>query len=247
MNPKVFGWQHFTYLAVCIVISIISIILIKKYVKKEKYQDIVVKCIGGILLALILWNRIEIVLSNKNWAYLIPNTFCGMSSLVLALTTLLGKRNNNVLHFVFYLAFVGCVATLIYPDFIGQSSSIFYGKTISGLMHHTVSLYLCILMCTIGWFVPDYKKSWNLVVGFLAYITLGAFLISVLDIRDSFYIYDPILSGTPLTVWVLMPIFVAVYVLFMVIYELVKKKIKIKKQQNINSLDDDKNSKSKEQ
>ena len=59
----------------------------------------------------------------------------------------------------------------------------------------------------------------------MAYITLGAFEMSVFGYYDAFYINNPILSGTPLNVWLLAIIFAVLYVLFFVIYELVKRKI----------------------
>ena len=63
----------------------------------------------------------------------------------------------------------------------------------------------------------------------MAYITLGAFLISTLGYGNAFYINGPILDGTPLTVWLLIPIFTALYALFMIIYEVVKRKIQKRK------------------
>ncbi len=237
MNPKIFGWQHLTFLAVYIVISCISLILLKIFVKKEKYQDLTIRIVGAILFSLLLWNRITLCLSAKNATYLIPDTFCGMTSLVLSLATIFGKRNNIVLHYVFYVSIVGCIATLVYPDFIGQNISIFYPKTISGLLHHALSLYLSILLCLFNWFVPNYKKSWALVVGFTCYITVGAFLISVLKLNDAFYIYNSILSGTPLNIWVIAPIFCALYLIFIISYEFIKRKIikkKLKKETSPN-------------
>lgn len=233
MNPEIFGWQHLVYLAVCLVISIASLVCIKIFVKDEKKQDIIVRCIGGLLLAMIVWNRIAIAISNKNGWNLIPDSFCGMSSLVLALSCILGKRNNAVLHFVVYLALLGDILTVFYPDFIGQNPSFFYPNTISGLLHHTIGLVLCILLFMTGWFKPDWHKWPNLVVGFLAYITLGAFLISVLGYDNAFYINSPILSGTPLTVWVLAPIFAILYVVFMVCYYLISNKLSQKKKSKI--------------
>lgn len=229
MNPQVFGWEHLTYLAVFIVLSVANLILIKIYVKSEKGQFITVKIVAGILLASILWNRICICISNQNWTYLLPNTFCGMSSLVLALTCLIGKKDNAVMHFVNHVALVGDILTLIYPDFIGQNPSLFYPNTISGLLHHSIALYLCVLLLMIKYFVPNYKKWPNLVIGFMAYITIGAFQMSIFGYNSAFYINDPILSGTPLTIWVIAPVFAVVYVLFFVCYELIKKKLAKKK------------------
>lgn len=233
MTPKIFGWEHLTYLAVCLVIAIVSLVLIKIYVKNEKIQNIIVRCVGFLLFACVIWNRVELVLHTNNWAYIVPDSFCGMSSFVLGLTTMFGKRNNAVLHFVFYVAVVGDVVTLAYPDFIETTPSLFVRMTFSGLTHHAISWYLCTLLLVVNWFRPNYKKSGNLVVGFLAYITVGAFLISVLGRNDAFYIFKPILSGTPLTVWVLTPIFIGIYVAFMITYELIKRKLKKKENADI--------------
>lgn len=94
---------------------IVGGVLIKLYAKSEKSKIITVKVIAGVLLALILWNRIAIAVSDKSWLKLIPDIFCGMSSLVLSLAVLLGKKDNNILHFVFYIAFVGDILTIFYP------------------------------------------------------------------------------------------------------------------------------------
>lgn len=233
MTPKIFGWEHLTYLAVCLIIAITSLVLIKIYAKKEKVQNIIVRCVGFLLFACVIWNRVELVLHTNNWAYIVPDSFCGMSSFVLGLTTMFGKRNNAVLHFVFYVAVVGDVVTLAYPDFIETTSSLFVRMTFSGLTHHAISWYLCTLLLVVNWFRPNYKRSGNLVVGFLAYITVGAFLISVLKRNDAFYIFNPILSGTPLTVWVLAPIFTIIYISFMIVYELIKRKLKKKEKPDV--------------
>ena len=42
MEPKIFGWEHLTFLAVFVVIMVVALILIKKYAKTEKSQNIIV-------------------------------------------------------------------------------------------------------------------------------------------------------------------------------------------------------------
>ncbi len=131
--PKVFGWQHLTYLAVFIVIAIILTFFILKYAKAEKMLALIMKIIGGLLFICIVWNRTTLVMKYNSAWFLIPDTFCGISSLILSLALLIGKRNNFVFHFICYLGFIGGLIVLVYPDFIGQASSIFYPATISGL------------------------------------------------------------------------------------------------------------------
>ena len=225
-NPQIFGWEHLTYLAIFIIIATISLILIKLYAKTDKSKNITIKIVATLLLVTSVWNRISIAIEDQQWFKIIPNTFCGMNSLVLSLACLIGKKNNNVLHYVVHVAIVGDILTLFYPDFIGQASSIFYSNTISGLLHHSIGLYLCILLYMTHYFTADYKKWVNMVIGFMSYITLGAFEMSVLGYNNAFYIYEPILSGTPLTIWVIAPVFAIGYVLFFIIYEFSKKHFK---------------------
>ena len=64
MNPKIFGWEHFTYLGIMIAITVAGIILIKKFIKNEKTKIIILKIMAGILLVSILSNRISIIFKN---------------------------------------------------------------------------------------------------------------------------------------------------------------------------------------
>ena len=73
-----------------------------------------------------------------------------------------------------------------------------------------------------------YKKWYCTLFGFTVYLTVGAFQMSVFGFSDSFHIAEPILSGTPLTAWVMAPIYAATYALILLIIELVRKHKKSK-------------------
>lgn len=66
MEPKIFGWEHLTFLAVFVVVMTVALILTKKYAKTEKSQNIIVKCVAGILFMLVLWNRISLAVLKNN-------------------------------------------------------------------------------------------------------------------------------------------------------------------------------------
>ena len=233
MNPQIYGTEHIIFLAVFFVLATVSLILIAKYVKTEKTKTIIIKVLAFLLLCAILCNRISIAVLSDDWRRVIPNTFCGMNSLVLALALLFSKKDSAVLHFVVYFAFVGGLGTILYPTFIDTYSSVFHPITFSGLIHHALSFYLTILLQVVDWFTPDYKKWKSIVVGFLAYITLGAFLIFGLGISTAFYINESIIDGTPLTVWVLIPIFVVGFTIYMFIDQTIRFKIRKKKESNV--------------
>ena len=183
MNPEVFGWQHLTYIAIFVVLAVVSLVLIKKFVKDEKVLTIIIKSVAGALFLAILWNRISIAIKNSNALYLIPDTFCGLSSTIS------------------YLGGVGGLISIIYPDFLSQNPSFFYSPTISGLLHHTIMFYLVILMLLTKWFVPTLKKWAWLPLGLCCVMTYGLFLMSALGFSGAMNITYPLLKGTIFSWW----------------------------------------------
>jgi hypothetical protein len=69
-----------------------------------------------------------------------------------------------------------------------------------------------------------YKKWYCTFFGFTAYLTVGAFQMSVFGFEDSFHIAEPILDGTPLTAWVMAPLYAVGYGLVLLVIELVRKR-----------------------
>ena len=173
--------------------------LAKKFAKTEKSQNITLKILAGLLFVSIITNRLSQVFryDNVRWHCIIPDSFCGMTSLVLSLAVLFGKKNNGVLHFVWLLGLFGGVSTVIYADFVGQSSSIFYLPTISGLLHHSFSAMLVVALLMFKYIDVTYKKWYCTLFGFTCYLTVGAFLMHTFDMSDAFHIAEPLLSGTP--------------------------------------------------
>ena len=97
MVPQVFGKEHIIYLIVSTVIGAAGLLLIKRYAKTEKVRTIALKSIAFLLLVSILANRLSQVFryDQVRWYCIIPDSFCGMTSLVIALAVLFGKRNNK--------------------------------------------------------------------------------------------------------------------------------------------------------
>ena len=233
MDLKVFGLVHFIYLAITISLSVIGLFCAKKFAKSEKTQNIILKSIAGMLFVWIVINRLSQVFryAEVRWEQIIPDSFCGMTSLVLSLAVLFGKKDNNVLHFTWFLALVGAVITIAYPTFIGQGDSIFYLPTISGLLHHSLALVMVIALLLFGQIHITYKKWYCSLFGFTTYFTVGAFQMSVFGLNDSFHIVEPMLSGTQLTAWVIAPIYIVGYSAVLLSIELIRK-YKIKKINN---------------
>lgn len=127
MDLRVFGTVHLIYLAITFPLSVIGLLLAKKFAKTEKSQSIILKSLGALLLIWITINRISQVYrySDVRWEQIIPDSFCGMTSLVLALAVLFGKKDNGVYHFTWFLGLVGGLITVFNPTFLSQGPSFF--------------------------------------------------------------------------------------------------------------------------
>ena len=228
--PELFGVEHILYLAISTAAASAALLLAKRYARDEKSQIVFLKVLAALLLAAIVTNRLSQVFryDDVRWYLIIPDSFCGMTSLVLALSVLFGRRDNNVLHFVWLLGLFGGVSSSIYASYVGQGPTVFYLPTISGLLHHSISAALVVAILMFGYIEITYKKWYCTLFGFTAYLTVGAFQMSVFGFSDSFHIAEPILSGTPLTAWVMAPIYAAAYALILLIIELVRKHKKSK-------------------
>ena len=226
MNPQVFGKEHLIYIAVSLLVTFAACFLSARYVKTEKAKNVVIKVAAAILLITIFSNRLALVFEyeDASWLKLLTDSFCSTSSYVLSLAILFGKKNNVVLHFIWMIALVGGSIVTFYADFIGQNPSFMYPPTILGMMHHTISAIVVILLFIFGYINLTYKKWYCTLFGFTCYFAYGGFLHFVLDYSNPFYMAEPAISGTPFTAWVIAPIYVALYSLVLLITELVRKR-----------------------
>ena len=120
MDLNVLGGVHILYLLITLPLSAIGLYFAKKYAKTEKSQQIVLKSIAAALLIWIVINRLSQVFryDTVRWEQIIPDSFCGMTSLVMALSVLFGKKDNPVYHFVWSIGLVGALITIFYPTFL---------------------------------------------------------------------------------------------------------------------------------
>lgn len=225
MGLGVFGPVHLIYLFITISLSVLGLFLAKRYAKTERTQNIVLKSIAILLFIWILINRLSQVFrySEVRWEQIIPDSFCGMTSLALSLAVLFGKKDNGAYHFLWALGLVGATITIFNPTFLDQGPSIFYLPTISGLLHHSICLVMVCALLLFKQINITYKRWYCTLFGFTSYLTLGAFQMSVFGFSDSFHIAEPILPGTSLTAWVMAPIYAVCYGLVLLIIELVRK------------------------
>ena len=226
MAPQLFGIEHILYIIISTVLCGGGLLVAYKYAKNEKTQTIILKGIAILLFVSIMANRLSQVFryETTRWYLIIPDSFCGMTSLLLSLAVLFGKKNNNILHFVWLLGLFGGISTVIYATFVGQNSSFFYLPTISGLLHHSFSATLVVALLMFKQIDITYKKWYCTFFGFTCYLTLGAFLMHTFNLSDAFHIAEPLLSNTPLTAWVMAPMYAIAYAIILFVVEIFKRK-----------------------
>lgn len=230
MGPKLFGLEHIIYIVVSTIIGVITLLCASRYIKKDKNQAIFLKSLAFLLFISIITNRLSQVFryDDVRWYCIIPDSFCGMTSLVLSLGVMFGKKDNAILHFVWLLGIFGGISTVIYASFVGQGDSIFYLPTISGLVHHSFSAILVVALFMFKYINVTYKKWYYTLFGFTCYLTVGAFLMQTFKMSDAFHIAEPLLPGTPLTAWVMAPMYAFAYAVILFAFEIVRKRKKIK-------------------
>lgn len=226
---KIYGWAHLTFIAVYIAAFVISLVLIKLKVKNEKTVDLIVKGLGIALLALIVFNRIAIAVHRESGWGIVPDSFCGVGSLALAITCIFFKRGSLPYHVFVYCMFFGGSITVFYPNFIGQefhgqATSFLYPATISGMLHHSLAFYITVFLFVTGHFKPSVKKTYALPVALCFMLVYGIFLIDACGFETAMYIGEPLVPNTFLAWYVVEPALVAVAYGTAFLYEYLVKK-----------------------
>jgi hypothetical protein len=205
-----------------------GLFLAKKFAKTEKAQSDILKLLALLLFISIVTNRLSQVFryDDVRWYSIVPDSICGMTSLVLSLGVLFGKKDNGIVHFSWLLGLFGGISTVIYATFVGQHPTFFYLPTISGLIHHSLAAMVAVAVLMFGYIEISYKKWFWTVFGFTLYVTVGAFLMNLFHLEDAMHLAEPLLDGTPLTIWVMAPIYAVAYGIILAVAELVKKNSK---------------------
>lgn len=226
MNPQLFGIEHILYIVLSTLLGSALLLGAKKLAKTERHQKAALKSLAFLLFIAIMTNRLSQVFRYEDvrWYCIIPDSFCGMTSLVLALAVLFGKRDNHVLHFVWLLGLFGGISTVIYATFVGQGPTLFYLPTISGLLHHSLCAMVVVALFLFRQIDITYKKWYCTFFGFTAYLTLGAFLMQTFHFSDAFHIAEPLIPDTPLTAWVMAPMYAVAYGIILWVVEIVRRK-----------------------
>lgn len=218
---KIYGIGHISFLITALsLFGVLIYFVVTKFNERQKY--LVVKILSGVLLFFAIGCRVAIAAANHQIKYIIPDSYCATTGIVLGLAGLLGKKDNMFLHCVVYLGFLGGVLTIFYPDFLGQEPTIFGSRNFTCLIYHMLMVVVSVIMILTKYFVPNIKKWYYLLFGFCTYITHGVFVLTFEISEYAMYINEPILPGTPLYWYLLAPLGGIIYFIFMGIWYLVK-------------------------
>ena len=232
-----FGILHLVYLVLSIVAFVLAFYFTRNAKKSEKVKTRVARVSGAILLFFILANRIcvtyyDVEVNSRagyTWLNLIPNTFCGLASLTLSLTLLLGKKDSVVLHCIAYLGILGGFVTMIYPDFL-DSQDFFDIRSLTGLLHHTMMVWCVIEAIRNGWMAPTLRRFFCYPLGMCIVMTFGVFEMDCFDFKKAMQIGEPLLKSEPvLTSWYIVGLIsVVLLFVFLVAYESKTRKVSVK-------------------
>lgn len=233
--PGVFHLEHFIFLAIVILLIALGLFLNFKVVKQDKTRELILKISGIVLLIMIIANRFSIVLVNRivfenksySWINLIPNTFCGFTSLFLGLTIVIGKKDNPFLNACYPVAFIGGLLSTIYPDYLDHQM-FFDPRTITGLIHHAIDIWIVIYALTIKYINPSFKKLPYFFLYITSTMTFGVFLMDALGFESAMQIGKPLISSLPIfTSWYMVGFMLTcLYVGFLFLYPIIMKKLK---------------------
>lgn len=222
-RPQIYGTEHLIFLAIYFVLVVVAMILAIKFLKTDKQKTIYIKILAGLVLINCLVCRIAVGVHDNNWTHALPYTICSMTNIVMPLVVIFGKPNMKVYQCLWYLGVVGGLGTVLYPDFIGQDSSVFAVRTISSLLHHGFAFLLCISMLAFKWFKPQLRYCYYFPMIFSGYIAFGALMIHKCNIYGSMLVNKSLLSGTPIDCWFILVVGTALIALLSLACELIRR------------------------
>jgi len=208
---KAFELSHILYLVLLVPAMIVGLILIKKYCKTKKSVNIALAITAGTLFLIIILNRIGLAVwgdkyNSPDIRLMLPFSYCSFTSYFLPIFVfaLWKNRNHAVFHFLVYTAFLGGLAATIMPAQILNmpgDKNIFGLRTLTGLLHHTLGMFLALVLIVTNEFKPDWRKTWIWFLGCCVMITFGMFQIQALGMENSMEMNKPFIDGSKFFTW----------------------------------------------
>ena len=238
-----YSWVHILYILLVIPAFVLGIHFLSKKNVSEKAIDWVLYIGAGILLCVIIAQRIDIVYQaiqegkvkhtfwgedrTYNWFMVLPDSICGLISLLTPFFIWFGrKKENRFAEAIYVVALLGCLGTIFYPDYLN-----FYPlhqiRCWGGLIHHVLTAWLLTLMLVRGRFSLSLRRWWLNPVLLAAMGLYGVFCLFVLNFASCMDISSPLIDGLVVSYyWGLCIAYFAANIVTILIYEAIMRKKK---------------------
>ena len=218
---SIFGKEHILYCVIAFILMISSVVIIAKFVPKNKVC-IPIKIVAAITLILIIINRIVVAKSRDGtWLDFLPDTFCSMMGFFLPIVVLCFKPTTKMFHFAIFSGMIGGFLTLMYPDFFVYFDNFWNIHPFTGILYHTGMFYLFLLSICTGYFQPTFRNWIALPLGLSCMVVVGEFGNSVLKQANNMYLNNPLIENTIFSWWFVGILFIGLVTLIIQIYEMV--------------------------
>lgn len=214
VGPGPYSPPHLVFLAIIVPLFVVGLILVIKFVKKEKSIRLLVVILSAVLLALVITNRIAytyqrvvefngvMVVDGRelhyNWGYLVPETFCALTAFFLPIAVICFKKDNLLLHALVYFGLISGIFSSVYPAYLNKQGFFELG-TMTSLIDHFVLAFLALVILIKKYMTPSIKKWYMIPAVYVAFILIALFDVHVLKTPDyeAMSIYCPLVSSLP--------------------------------------------------
>lgn len=211
MIIRPFNLVHIGVLLLAVILTIVASLLLRK--KEQKTKDYIM--IGVAIFNIVFFVVYKIWLANDAtyegfsiWKEL-PLQLCNINMFLIPLGIIL--KNKYLLTFSFYIAPLGALMALVFPDINFINNDIFMLRNIGFYGTHIIIFGMGLMLAPLGYIEPKMKNIPVLLISAVIF-SLGAFVINILlglttgENINYFYVMNP--SGISILelFWSLIPV-----------------------------------------
>lgn len=179
MIIRPFNLVHIIVLLITVIVTVVLSLILRK--KDQKFKDRFV--IGLAIFNILFFIIYKIWLANDNtyegfsiWKEL-PLQLCNINMFLIPIGVY--KKNKYLLTFSFYIAPLGALMALLFPDINFINNNIFMLRNIGFYGTHIIIFAMGMILAPLGYVEPKIKNIPVLLIS-AAVLSLGAFLINLL-------------------------------------------------------------------
>lgn len=194
MIIKPFNYVYFLLL-ILIALSITVLTIIFKN-KSKKAKDILIICIG--VFDILLFLVYKICLSQDGYDFVIwkelPLHLCNINMFLIPISVIL--NNKYLKSFGFYVAPLGAVMALSFPEVGFYDNSIFLMRNVGYYGTHAIIIIMGVLLLTLGYLKLSFKDIFNLLI-IAVILSLAIFVVNIIFFKligvetNYFYTMNP--------------------------------------------------------